>query len=89
MKRTVRVYLTYNFKDKAPNIDKLRTFVQDTAKRSGKSERVVIREACERSGVSKSTPRGWFYGKTRRPQDPTIEAFGRALGFQRKWVPYK
>jgi hypothetical protein len=29
---------------------------------------------------------GWFRGKTRRPQNATIEATGRALGFKRTWV---
>ena len=40
----------------------------------------------EQGGPSKAAMRGWFFGKTRRPQSPTIEAAGRAIGFKRKWV---
>jgi len=36
-------------------------------------------------GPSTAAMRGWFMGKTRRPQSPAVEAAGRALGFKRVW----
>ena len=34
---------------------------------------------------SAAAMREWFFGKTRRPQSPTIEAAGRAIGYKRVW----
>jgi hypothetical protein len=28
----------------------------------------------------------WFFGATKRPQNATLEAAGRALGMKRVWV---
>ena len=41
------------------------------------------------SGVSIGAMDNWFKGKTRMPQNATLEAAGRALGFKREWVKIK
>lgn len=72
-KGVLKLYKTYNFVDKDPIIDELRTVVQ--------VQRVSYRGLCEVSGVSASTPRNWFGGKTKRPQYQTVRAIARALGY--------
>jgi transcriptional regulator with XRE-family HTH domain len=83
MTRTIiaSVYKTYNFKDKDPVIDELRTMV--------KAQKISHRIIHEASGVSVSTLNNWFHGATRRPQSATVEAVGRALGFKRVWTKVK
>jgi hypothetical protein len=71
--RTIAVYKSYSFVDKDPIIDKLRTVVQDSKKSN--------EEVHALSGVSTSTLDGWFRGRTKRPQFATINAVGRALGY--------
>lgn len=73
-----KFYKSYNFRNKDPVIDELRTIVQD----SKKSYNTVHLE----SGVSVGCIRGMFDGKTKRPQTSTVEAIGRACGWKRKWV---
>ena len=80
-----KVYPTYSFKDKDPEIDVMRTRVQDIARAMNVSEAWVIREACRRSRVAVSTVRGWFDGKTKKPQSATLKAFGNALGGANTW----
>jgi len=72
MARTIHGYKTYNFKDKDPIIDQLRTLVED----SGKNWKDIADE----SGICKSTLYGWFQGNTLRPKFCTIMAVTRALG---------
>ena len=79
----IRIYKTYSFKDKDPVIDSVRTATQDEAKRQGKGVRLIITQACERSGVAIGTIYGWLEGVTRRPQYATVEAFMRGLGYTR------
>ena len=74
----IRVYKSYNFRDKDPVIDELRGFV--------KKSRKSYEEISNDSGVSISTLTSWFHGTVRRPQTTTVEAVGRALGVRRKWV---
>ncbi len=81
MATTIITYKTYSFTNKDPVIDELRTLVAD----SGYSYAEIASE----SGLSRSTIHAWFHGKTRRPQSPSIEAAGRALGYYRKWTPLK
>lgn len=69
---------TYVFKDKDPIIDEMRTLSQD----DGRNMKAI----CAEAGISTTTTHGWFLGETRRPQNCTIEAFGRALGYHRQWV---
>lgn len=71
------LYHSYVFKGKDPVIDSTRTIVED----SGESYAEVAR----RSGVSTTTLHNWFAGGTRRPQFCTVNAVGRALGYELKW----
>jgi len=74
-KRTsLRLYSSYNFSDKDPVIDKVRTLVN--------REHMSYGEIHERSGVTVSTIRGWLDGKTRRPQYATVMAVVHALGYR-------
>lgn len=72
--RTIRVYKSYNFRDKDPVIDVVRTVVEDAGKSYAKVERD--------SGVTTQTLRNWFYGRTKRPQFATVAAVVRACGKQ-------
>jgi len=76
--RTIKVYKTYNFRDKDPVIDELRTLVENS---DGNQYDAAIK-----AGLARSTVDGWFFGSTRRPQSASVEAFGRALGWKRGWV---
>jgi DNA invertase Pin-like site-specific DNA recombinase len=74
----VHSYATYLFRDKDPVIDELRTMIQDAG--------VSYKEISDTSNVSTTTLYNWFQGKTRRPQNPTVEAVGRSLGKKRGWI---
>jgi hypothetical protein len=79
----LRVYRTYNYVDKNPVIDKVRTLVQDEGliKKLG-----VVHEI---SGVSTSTLDNWFNGTTRSPQHATIAAVITSLGYQEEFIKKK
>jgi len=83
MKR--KLYGAYIFKgDKDPVIDQLRGMAQDyygVTKVTGKE----LSQNSKDGGPSSACMRAWFYGNTRRPQNTTIEAAGRAMGFERIW----
>lgn len=66
------VYHTYNFIEKDPVIDILRTAMQ--------KQELPMKEIAVRSGVSRETLKQWFGGKTRRPQFASCQAVARALG---------
>jgi hypothetical protein len=70
--RTLGVYKSYVFRDKDPVIDTMRTWVQDSKK--------SYTDIHANSGVAVATMRGWFHGKTRRPNFCTVAATARALG---------
>lgn len=73
-------YKTYKFRNQDPVIGTIKTmFLEADVKKV---------ELHKMSGVASSTIYNWFRGKTRHPRNDTIEAAGRALGFQRKWVPW-
>jgi len=74
----LRLYKSYNFTDKDPIIDQLRTLVQD----SGMS----YRDVHDASDVSISCMYQWFHGKTRRPTHAAIMAVIRACGYDLKMV---
>ena len=59
-------------------IDQIRTMKKDA--------KVSDKDIHETSDVSITTLNNWFKGSTRRPQNATIEAVGRALGKKREWV---
>jgi transcriptional regulator with XRE-family HTH domain len=73
-KRTPTRYKSYNFIDKDPIIDKLRTLVQ----RSGLS----YREISNLSGVTVQTLYNWFQGDVKRPQHAGVMAVVHALGYR-------
>jgi DNA-binding phage protein len=71
-KRTLHVYKSYNFIDKDPVIDYIRTKVF--------ADSGTINEVSESSGVTKTTLYNWFNGKTKRPQFATVAAVLIACG---------
>lgn len=72
-------YKSYSFTEKDPIIDEVRTVFQD----SGKTKQWVEDE----SGVTSTTLRAWFEGKTRKPQAATVNAVLRSLGYKLGVVP--
>jgi hypothetical protein len=74
-------YKSYNFIDKDPMIDEIRTIVEN----SGATYRWVH----ENSNVATATLSAWFDGKTRRPQAATMNAVLRSLGFKLGVVEYE
>lgn len=87
----LKLYKAYNFRDKDPVIDQLRTMVQDTYGIGfrAKGFRKSLRQIEEAGGPSIACMEGWFSGTTRRPQNPSAEACGRAMGYQRVWQKMK
>jgi hypothetical protein len=66
-------YGSYNFIDKDPVIDILRTMKRDV--------QMSDREISDISNVTTGTLRNWFGGKTRRPLFATAAAVAAAMGF--------
>lgn len=79
----LHVYRTYNYIDKDPVIDEMRSLVQG----EGLMKKLDI--VHQLSGVSTSTLVNWFDGETRAPQNRTISAVATALGYERKWEKTK
>lgn len=80
----MKLYGAYLFRKKDPVIDELRTLVEDEF-----GERITrkhLKKIEEQGGPTKSAMVGWFFGKTQRPQSPSVEAAGRAIGYKRTWV---
>jgi len=71
-------YKSYNFTDKDPIIDELRTVIQDSG--------ATYKQIHEDSGVSTQTLSNWFSGETRRPQAASLNAVARALGYKLGFV---
>ena len=69
-----RPYKSYNFKDKDPIIDHLRTIVADSG--------ATYQQISEASGVSTSCLYAWFHGATRRPSYAAVAAAAGALGYE-------
>lgn len=74
-------YKSYNFVDKDPIIDEIRTVYQS----SGANYKWISAN----SGVSTGTLVNWFSGTTRRPQAATINAVLRSLGYKLGITPYE
>ena len=70
-----RTYSAYLFREKDPEIHRLQQLVGDTK----------LSKVTKDGGPSTTCMRNWFHGETRRPQNCTIEACGRALGWERTW----
>jgi DNA-binding phage protein len=73
-KGRLALYTSYNFVDKDPIIDKVRTMVKKEGMKNGQVSNV--------SGVSATTLHNWFEGKTKRPQYATVMAVVMALGYR-------
>lgn len=84
----LKLYKSYNFRTKDPAIDAIRTVMQDHfGKRKLSSE--DYKEVEEQGGPTAGCIKSWFEGKTKRPQNATLEAAGRALGYRRVWRKFK
>jgi hypothetical protein len=75
-------YRCFNFTEKNPVIDRMRTVLQDEGYYSKKRRNVLHKL----SGVSVSTFEGWFEGDTRSPRSETIYATMGALGYKEEFV---
>jgi hypothetical protein len=73
-------YKSYNFIDKDPLIDEIRTVFDEA--------QVTYKWVEDESGVTAKTLSKWFDGKTKRPQAATINAVLRALGYKLGVVPH-
>lgn len=82
-----RLYKAYLFRTKDPAIDALRTVIQDHS--GGKITPKVLKAIEVDGGPTASCMGEWFFGKTRRPQNATLEAAGRAIGYERVWRKMK
>jgi predicted transcriptional regulator len=67
-------YKSYNFVDKDPIIDEIRTVYENSG--------VNYKWIEDNSGVTSHTIANWFSGKTRKPQAATINAVLRSLGYK-------
>lgn len=74
----MKLYKSYNFRNKDPIIDELRTAIAD--------EGCSYAEVAEWSGVTTQTLRNWFSGPTKRPQFATVMAVVRGMGLDFKLV---
>lgn len=77
------LYKSYVFRDKDPAIDELRSVIQNGS--NGKLTRKDLKEIEEGGGPTVGTCANWFFGSVKRPQNATLEAAGRALGYRRVW----
>lgn len=78
-----KLYAAYNFRTKDPVIDELRTIIEDHM--GARVNRKHLTQIEKGGGPSRGAMVGWFFGKTRRPQSPAVEAAGRAVGYKRVW----
>lgn len=89
----LKLYKAYNFRDKDPVIDEVRTLVEDTygirVRVRTKDLNKALQKIEEGGGPTVSCMRAWFFGVTLRPQNPTVEAAGRSMGYQRVWLKMK
>jgi transcriptional regulator with XRE-family HTH domain len=67
-------YKSYNFVDKDPIIDEIRTVYEQSG--------VNYQWIADNSGVTPQTLSAWFSGKTKKPQAATINAVLRAMGYK-------
>lgn len=83
----MKQYKAYLFRSKDPAIDELRTLVEDVYGERVNNKSLADME--KNGGPSVGCMRGWFFGDTQRPQNPTLEAAGRSFGYRRQWVKMK
>lgn len=77
------VYGSYLFTEKDPAIDAMRTLCKDEL---GGLSTTHLKTVQENGGPVVATLDNWFNGATRKPRNESIEAAGRALGFERRWA---
>lgn len=77
-KGRLHLYNSYNFVDKDPVIDKVRTIIKREGLKHSEIEKL--------SGVSAQTLHNWFEGQTKKPQYCTIMAVVSALGYKQMFV---
>lgn len=83
----MRTYKAYLFRNKEPVIDETRTLIEDVY-----GERInnkILADIEKNGGPTVGCTRGWFFGKTCRPKNETLEAAGRSFGYRRQWVKMK
>lgn len=67
---------SYNFVDKDPEIDKFRTLFQNERKLFRETDLAVL------AGLSASTVKNMFGGKTAKPQHATFAKMAHAMGYE-------
>lgn len=70
----------YRYIDKDPDMDTIKKIMDD----SGLSIPEIV-VACG-GNISETTLRNWEIGKTRRPQNYTLNTVANGLGWERMWV---
>jgi hypothetical protein len=80
----MKLYKSYLFRDKDPAIDEFRTIVQ-SADGGNRITRKSLKAIETGGGPQVGTVANWFFGSVKRPQNATLEAAGRALGYHRVW----
>jgi len=78
--RSTKPKSDYRFIDKDPIVDILRTMI------GGKQPRGTIERLAAEARLSPSTITKLFYGDTKRPQNMTVDALLRAMGYERQIV---
>lgn len=80
-----RIFGAYHFKKQDPAVSDFRAIVQE---RYGKISHKALKEIDAGGGPRVGTMHAWFSGKTYRPQNASLEAAGRAMGYRRKWIKW-
>jgi hypothetical protein len=68
----------YRWRDKDPDMDFIMQAIQDAP--------MTTQQIATASGVSYSTLTAWAFGKVRKPQNVTVNAVMRAIGWHRPWT---
>ncbi len=85
MARFILRYRGYNYTQKNPVIDKVRTLLQEEGLYSKKKRNLLH----QLTGVAVATYDGWFEGDTIDPRHTTIAATIGALGYEERFVKTK
>jgi hypothetical protein len=80
----LKLYRSYMFRGKDPVVDEIRTIMQDSY--GEKLDNKAMKDVEQNGGPTAGTIRNWLFGDTKRPQNASIEAAGRAIGMKRVWV---
>lgn len=85
----MKLYSAYSFRSRDPAIDELRTVIQHAHGGINRINNKALTSIERDGGPTVSCMRAWFFGATKRPQNATLEAAGRAIGYRRVWVKHK